>query len=205
MSFEGPEIEHGHHRHHGGLPRWLEVLLSVSALIVSLSSIAIALHHGEIMDKLVQANSLPYLDAAASDAGPDGGQRLSVDLMNRGVGPAHEQSLSLRVGDHYATSYKDLVTAIVGPDEAPEALKALRPYRNTARTRFVSANSSQMIFQIPRTQANGRWWDMMNKSVDRWHLEYCYCSVFHECWAVKDDDRAPIKACVRDPAREYLN
>jgi hypothetical protein len=199
---EQPEI-HAPHHPHGGLPRWLEWVTSVSALVVSVTSIVIAVHSGDTMQKLVTANSFPYLEAGPSDATPEGVDRLSIDLLNRGVGPAHEQSLKIKVGDRYVTSFPDLVTAVVGPQEGPAAVKVVRAYRNSQPTRFIPGNTSQFVFQVLKTDANARYWDMLDHSAPGWRLEYCYCSVFKECWTVTDTDRKPIKQCVRDEPHEF--
>lgn len=201
MSLDGPEV-HGVHRHKP-LASWVEILLSVSALVVSFASIAIALHHGQIMEKLVQANSLPYVEGGPSDATPEGKQRLSVDLANRGVGPANVQSLKIKVAGRYVTSVRDLVAAVLGPQEAPRAEASLRAIKNVVRTRFISGNSSQMIFAIPRTDENAPYWDKLDEALPKASLEFCYCSVFNECWAVKDQDRQKVKQCVRDEPHEF--
>jgi hypothetical protein len=91
---ENPEV-HPAHARHGGLPRWLELLIAVTALVTSISSIAIAVHHGLIMERLVQANC--------------------------GVGPAHEQSLRVKVDGRYVESTSELIRASLGPDLAAEA------------------------------------------------------------------------------------
>jgi hypothetical protein len=199
---EQPEI-HAPHHPHGGLPRWLEWVTSVSALIVSVTSIAIAVHSGDTMEKLVTANSFPYLEGGYSDATPEGVEQISVDLRNRGVGPAHEQSLKIKVAGRYVTSFTDLVTTVVGSKEAPEAVKVLRSYKNGQPTRFIPGDSSQFIFQVRKTDANARYWDMLDASGPGWQMEYCYCSVFKECWAVHDAERKPVKQCVRDEPHEF--
>ena len=58
---EGPAVHqpHAHKRH--GLPQWLELSIAGAALVTSISSIAIAVHHGQIMERLVQANSVPFV------------------------------------------------------------------------------------------------------------------------------------------------
>ena len=199
---EGPEI-HTPHRHAGGLPRWLELLIALTALVTSVSSIVIALHHGETMEKLVQANSIPYLEAGPSNATPDGLKRVSLDLMNRGVGPAHEHSLRIKVGGKYVRSVDELIAAVVGPQDAAAAQAALGVYRNSARDRFIPANTNQFVFQIDRTEANGPYWDKLSKSLDGWSIEHCYCSVFDECWQVTGEDRKPVKQCLRDEPNEF--
>ena len=64
---EGPEVHQTHGRHRGGgLPQWLELTIAGTALVTSICSIVIAIHHGHTMEKLVQANSIPYLTCCRS-------------------------------------------------------------------------------------------------------------------------------------------
>lgn len=203
---ESPEV-HTPHARHGGLPRWLELLIAITALITSVSSIAIALHHGEIMDKLVEANSIPYLQGGFSDATLEGDKVLSLDLFNRGVGPAHEKSLRFRVGDRYVRNVEELLAASLGPDHADEAtIKLLGVTWNSVRTRFVPGGQSQFIFRSRRTPENGPYWDQLQAAQKNWSIEYCYCSVFDDCWFVRGkwEEPQPIKQCVRNEATEFV-
>src|SRR6266550_8454238 len=108
-------------RHRDGLPRWLEMTIAITALITSISSIVIAVQHGHTMEKLVQANSVPYLEGGFSTATPEGASVLSLDLLNRGVGPAHEESLRVTVDGRPVKSFADLVAASLGPNEGAKA------------------------------------------------------------------------------------
>jgi hypothetical protein len=211
MSLEGPpevHAPHDHKPHGGGLgrpPAWLEWFTSIAALIVSISSIVIAVHHGETMDKLVKANSFPYLIVSTSDATPEGRAVLSIDLLNNGVGPADERSLRIKIGDRYVTSVKDLLAAVLGPEEAERAKDELKPLKNTVHTRFIAPHSSGFVFRIDKTAQNARDWDAVAESMGKiWTVEYCYCSVFEECWAVRNEDHTPVKACKRDEPREFM-
>ena len=175
----------------------------MSALIVSVTSIVIAVHSGNTMERLVTANSFPYLWASNSDATPEGAARLSVDLSSSGVGPAHEKSFKIRIGDHYATSVADLVATVVGPKEAAAANAVIHPYKNVVPDRFIAANASQFVFRIGKTEANAHYWGMLARSSANWHYEFCYCSVFEECWAVNDNARKPVTECRRDEPNEF--
>jgi hypothetical protein len=202
---EAPETHHPHLRH-GGLPKWLELVIAITALVTSLSSIAIAVHHSRIMEKLVQANSLPYLQGGFSDATPEGERVLSLDLLNRGVGPAHEQSLRVKVDGKPVTSLRGLIEASLGPGQADAAEDTLDTLQNRVRTRFVPGGQSQMVFRIPKTPGNQAYWDQMAAAQGRWEVEYCYCSVFDECWQVhgKWEEPAQVEACPRDEETEFL-
>lgn len=206
---EGPEVHHPHARH-GGLPRWLELAIAITALTTSVSSIIIAIHHGKTMEKLVQANSLPYMQGGISDVTTEGAQVLSLDLLNRGVGPAHEQSLRVKVDGRYVTSVDALVAASLPPDQAAEVQKArkdqiLRINKNIVKHRFVPGGETQMVFRTIKTPENARYWELLADAQENWSIDFCYCSVFHECWYVasKWAEPEPVKECVRDEPREF--
>jgi hypothetical protein len=203
---EKPEIHEPHARHAGGLPRWLELIIAITALVTSVSSIAIAVHHGHIMEMLVQANSLPFMQGGFSDVTPEDQKVLSLDLLNRGVGPAHEQSLRVKVDARYVRSVKELIAASLGPEQSGQAQGSLHGMFNRVRTRFIPGGQSQFVFRLPRTQENAQLWDLLAKAQDRWDVEFCYCSVFEECWEVRGIWKEPvhIKQCRRDEAREFL-
>jgi hypothetical protein len=203
---ENPEIHHPHAAHGGGLPRWLELVIAVTALVTSVSSIAIALHHGQVMEKLVQANSIPYMQGGFSDATIEGDEVISLDLLNRGVGPAHEKSLRVKVGDRYVRSVPELVAASLGLQDPTAAEKALRFTWNAVPTRFIPAGQSQFIFRTARTPENAAIWDQLDHAQAKWSVEFCYCSVFEECWESRGKWQEPrrVKACVRDEAHEFM-
>jgi hypothetical protein len=202
---ENPEV-HPPHARHARLPRWLEMIIAVTALITSISSIAIAIKHGMIMDRLVKANSIPYIQGGFSDILPDGTRALSLDLLNRGVGPAHEQSLRVKVDGRYVTSVKALFEATLGRELVAEAGEPLDPMKNGLRTRFIPGGTEQLVFRLFRKPENAHYWDMLEKEQGRWYIEYCYCSVFDECWKVlgKWGEPTPVEACVRDEPNEFM-
>ena len=207
MTFDPPDLpDFEPRRPRGAVPTWLEWLTSLSALVVSICSIFIAVHNSHDADKALAAQTYPYLDQGMSNATPEGASRLSLDLMNHGVGPAHEESLRLRIGDRYVKSLHELIALAVGSADAREAQIALHPYVNKIATRFIPANATQFIFQMTKTPDNARWWKMMDDASQNWVIETCYCSVFHECWTRVDEDAPkPVKACKRDEATEYGN
>lgn len=207
---EGPEVHHPHARH-GGLPRWLELGIAMTALVTSISSIIIAVHHGKIMEKLVQANSLPYVQGGVSNVTNEGEEVLSLDLLNRGIGPAHEQSLRVKADGRYVKSVTELLAASLPPEQLAEVEKArkaeiLKIAQNNVRHRFIPGGAQQMVFRVPKTPENAQYWELLNAAWSKWDIEYCYCSVFDECWQVvgKFAEPTPVKECVRDEPHEFM-
>jgi hypothetical protein len=195
------QVHRPHRRRHGGLPRWLELAIAISALVTSISSIAIAVHHGHIMDRLVQANSVPYMQGGFSTVTPEGVDVVSLDLLNRGVGPAHEKSLRVKVDGRYVKSLDEFIGASLGA----EPTSTVRGMKNSVRTRFIPGGQQQFVFRIARTPENERPWELLKASLPKWDIDYCYCSVFDDCWRVPDvaSELKPVEQCVRDEPNEF--
>jgi len=205
---ENPEVQspqvHRPRARRGRLPRWIEWAIAATAFITSISSIFIAVHHSRIMERLVQANSFPYMQGGFSDVTPEGEQVISLDLLNRGVGPAHEQSLRVTADGKYVNSVRELIAVSLGPDHpAVGALDA--GMKNRVKTRFIPGGDQQFVFRIVKTAENAELWEAFDATQPKWDVEYCYCSVFAECWQVKGKFTEPerVEECVRDEPREF--
>lgn len=208
---ETPEGNRAHpgltHRKSGAaLPPWLELAVAVTALITSVSSIVLAIQNARDQDKLVKANSLPYMQGGFSDANAQGADVLSLDLFNPGVGPAHEESLRLTVDGRYVRSMNELYAASLGPLAARSRPFAHEMVKNGVRTRFVAPGQQQMVFRIPKRPNNAKLWDRLQAAESRWNVDFCYCSVFDECWRVPSKwvEPQPVKECKRDEPHEFL-
>ncbi|HZZ68998.1 MAG TPA: hypothetical protein VFE18_12565 [Phenylobacterium sp.] len=204
MAPEVPEPPHAPH-HGSSLPRWLEWTTAISALVISICSIGIAVYNASIESRLLKANSYPYLVSAFNDGALSGPDLLSVELMNRGMGPADERSLRLKLGGRYVTDVQALIRAAVSPAEADKVVRLLVGVHDNEATRFIAAKDQVVVFQITKTPQNAREWDLLDKGLTSQGLEieFCYCSVFEQCWTVTGTVHTPVKACVRDPAHEF--
>src|ERR1700761_3041976 len=146
MAPEIPEPPHPPHKA-SSLPRWLEWTTAISALVISVCSIGIAVYNAGIESRLLKANSYPYLVSGFNDANPGGPDRISIELLNNGVGPADERSLRIKLGGHYISDVKTLVREAVGPAQAEEAVEALQDVHDNEPTRFVASKDHVVVFQ----------------------------------------------------------
>jgi hypothetical protein len=143
-----------------------------------------------------------------SDETPEGEDVLSLDLLNHGVGPAHEESLRVKVGDRYVKSLDDLISASLGPEEAAKARVVLgaTTLHNRVKRRFIPGGQQQLVFRIRKTPENAQFWDRLDKDTSRWDIDFCYCSIFQECWSVHGvfSEPEPARQCQRDESREFF-
>jgi hypothetical protein len=206
MASDLTEPPHRPHRS-SSLPRWLEWMTAIAALVISVCSIGIALYNARIESRMLKANSYPYLIAGVSDATTEGADRFSVEFLNNGVGPADERSLTIRLGNHYVTSVEDLVRTAMGPgrQDGVAGLLAAQLHDNQP-SRFVAAKDHALVFRIDKTAANAADWRTFDQAIDDkgLNIEFCYCSVFEECWSVHGNLRKSVKACVRDEPHEFM-
>jgi hypothetical protein len=97
---EAPEAHHAHPRHSGH--RWLDIVLAVSAMFVSVVSLFVAVEHGRTMQRMadantrmVAANSWPFVEFDTHDLDEQGNAKSRLVLTNQGVGPARIETFEL--------------------------------------------------------------------------------------------------------------
>jgi hypothetical protein len=87
-----PEIHKTGHRR-------VDLIVAFSAIFISLCSLALAIFHGRSMERLVEANSRPFLQFESSNGQvrPNGDlvRELSVTISNPGSGAARIERFSI--------------------------------------------------------------------------------------------------------------
>jgi hypothetical protein len=206
-----PEIEHPHIHHHPVGHRKRDLILPVVALFVSFVSIMIAWHHSQVMqelvhqnERLVEAESLPYLQIDTSDLDTDlrtPAYRLTV--QNQGVGPARVGEVVITVNGQPVPNFNTLVDRCCAPgllQAASRGSKQFRGIRNgevilsTLHDRMIRPGEAVDAFNWQVTPANQPVIDRLKKGFasDEINTSICYCSVFDDCWVRSDDDRRPV-------------
>jgi hypothetical protein len=199
------EIEKPHvHHHKTGIP-WYDLALPVAALFVSFVSIFIAWHHGEVMkelvhqnEKLVEANSLPYLQLSGSN----GNHVIRLSAINEGIGPAKIETAQVTVDGRPVEGVAQLLRGCCGRGDYAAVSTS------TLRGRMVRPGDSvdYVVFaDASGSDAAAAAFDRARQS-DRIVTRLCYCSVFDDCWVAdsRDPTPDPVKQCgpVASPYRE---
>jgi hypothetical protein len=177
-----PEHEvHHPHAHRSG-HRLLDLAVPVSALLISVISLIIGIHHGRTMQemaqansRLVQANSWPLLQYATGNANDNGVAEISMKIANTGVGPAKLMSLEIFQDEQRIRTPPDLVRALDSGHPRPNLSLGL-----TLPT-VLRAGTDMLILGMKR-EGNEALWDKLNKQRFHYRFRACYCSVFDECW-----------------------
>jgi len=174
---ESPEV-HSHVPHGTGI-RWLDLSFGLGALFTSLVSLWIAVQNGNDMNRLVQANSFPYLQLYQSTEAPDGKPRLALVVSNRGVGPGEIRTAELLVN---GKPEPDLNAALADCCGAPSSYAAMRT--STLFGQMLRPGENLEYMQLPVTARDQAAAKLLKAAMaDKIETRICFCSVFDECWA----------------------
>lgn len=193
---------HPHHHPHGTGVRWLDIILGVSATIVSLVSLWLGLHSAHEMEKLVAANSYPYLELMRSNKSPTmfpGTERargaVEYEMVNNGIGPARIEWVELTFKGKPVRNLTGLLDACCAGWKQDELDSMNR--RNGIDGALVRAGSSVKMFTWPEPLTPTPSFTALHGQMHDIKYSACYCSVFDECYVQHfDTNKAePVKQC----------
>lgn len=178
---------------------WLDLMLALSAIFVSMCSLYLAYNSSDAMEKLVHANSWPYVQLASGNTADDGETSVLIfALNNAGTGPARMHSFEFLV-DGQPMDRRNLFVNIaraccveayeevVAGAEA-DAFDAIGGVLTTPIAPGVLAPREEARALVwARTERNAPLWRAIDQARQRGRLTMraCYCSVFDECWTAE--------------------
>lgn len=197
MPSDLPDI-HPVHRPHG--PHWFELILSVAALVTSGVSVFIAVRHGQVMEKMLQASSLPFITVYSGNYLNDASV-AHLTLRNEGVGPARLISFRLELDGKKLHSMQDFLDICCNKQHPANGLSTSNAYE-----RFIPARGESEIFAYRRQGDADPFWEKFDQARARLHYDICYCSVFAECysWIPFAATAQPVASCPVDAAADFV-
>ena len=197
--FEAPA---GRRRH-----RWLDVVLGLSAVFISMMSLAVAIGQGRTEERMLAANlrqveaeTWPYLRVGLlTELKAPGRTQISFELSNHGNGPARVEAFDVLFDGHPVDSFPDLVRRCCAA--AGEGARSFRSIENPAAGAVLAPHESLVVSEFDPTNAAARALMARVSAVsDRIGLRACYCSVFDQCWlATNRTPPRPVRTCAPPP------
>ena len=164
----------------------VDLAIALSALLISLTSLVVAVVHSRTLERmanansrLVEANSWPFLAYTTSNQ-TDAGAVIVLEITNKGVGPAKIESVDVK---WKGKTYFDAIAflkACCGYNYAPWTTGL----QTSIPTGVLRAGEAVTLLMLPNKPANAQAWDNLNLARKSGSLNVivCYCSVFDECW-----------------------
>lgn len=192
----------------------VDFMIAVCALVTSMASIYLTISQGDDMQRLVQAQSWPFLGLSTGNTriSPATGEQESVitlELENLGVGPAKVQTLEVWYDGKPVTNSYALMRACC-MDEPEGTLvpgtKETPMLTSPASNRVLRAGQTITLLQWAKPASETQAWERLNKARFAIKHRICYCSVFDECWTsdMENTSATAVKTCpvVEKPYRE---
>lgn len=199
---------HPHHHAHATGKRWLDITLAVSAAVVSLVSLWLSLHSAHSMEKLVAANSYPYLERMmnASSPMPFPGkdqvrERVEYFFQNNGVGPARIDWVQVTFKDKAVADLSALLEACCAGTRQ-DAAGLFR--RGNIDSALVRPGAALSMFSWDEPVAPNPVFEALHRQMRDIKVTACYCSVFDECYIARPQSRKPepVEEC-KAPAAQF--
>ncbi|HLY04649.1 MAG TPA: hypothetical protein VKR31_02775 [Rhizomicrobium sp.] len=167
--------------------RLFDVAITICILLVSVSSLIIAIVHSRTLErmadanvKLVEANSWPYLDYGTGNVGGNDGTAIELRITNDGVGPAKIESAELKWNGVAMHNALDFLRACCGYRYD----KSNGLWIDLITGRVLRPGETITFITLPRSATDADAWNRLNQvRLNRsLAVDVCYCSVFDECW-----------------------
>ena len=171
---------HAHKTGHG----WVDMAIAFSAITISVISLFVAVEHGKTEEKLVAANSWPFLVSRSSENGLVVGSRvLDLRLQNSGVGPARVQSVKMMLDGRPVHDHSELMARCCGlaPMSLEEQVR-LGLITQNEPVGVIPARDGVDVLGWRERPGNEAIWSKLNIARHRLRFAACYCSVLDECW-----------------------
>lgn len=200
-----PDHNHGPHAHGTGV-RWLDVIVTVSVVFLSILSLAVSIEHGKTMErmvdqnqKMVEASTLPILTIKGAQLDPDTAKPSPREaLVNDGVGPAVIDRFEVRYkGIAYASSAALLHACC---ESALSKGTWHSAYYSNVSGYTLSARGDIRFITIG-SDADPKLLKAFENARDDLTFHACYCSVLDECWETDFDRKRPqpVNSCRVSP------
>jgi hypothetical protein len=214
-----PESGHTHiHPEHESGNRWLDVIVAVSVIFISVVSLVVSINHGKTMEKMVEqnqkmvdqnqklvvANTLPLLTVGGNNWDPVANKPQSrLILANEGVGPAIIQKFEFRYkGVAYEADTNALLKACCALAMGNPNRQVL--YGNVSGTILPTRDPTDLIL-VQMNDPHDKLVQAFETARNDIRFHACYCLVLDECWET-DFDRSkrptPVKECKIAPGEK---
>ena len=200
-----PEVHaHAHKSGHS----LVDLMLALSALVLSVVSMFIAIQNHHAMKDLVMANSWPYLQHDSSNVGKNGEAVVLLGVANAGVGPALIEKFTVSYQGVPIKNTDDLLRRCCARDAGD--LQALVAHLITGdmNGRAIAARDAAYFLQMQKPDPGHLLdlWGALNRARQHVSTGVCYRSVLGDHWITTSDDFRPrqVESCDELPGPMFM-
>jgi hypothetical protein len=180
--------------------RLFEIVIGVGVLVMSVVSIFIAINANHTQERILAASVWPSLLFGTSNISQEGSAQISLDLLNRGTGPARVRWAEVLYDGIPVHDSEALLAQCCG--QSPASQDKLQLFASGIQHRVVGADEWVTLLRVPKPESATTAWESLNQERHQVQLRLCYCSVLDDCWLLDSDrdDPRPVRQCPAAPS-----
>ena len=180
--------------------RLFEFVIGAGVLLISLISLFVAVSANRTQERMLAASVWPSLNFGTSDVSPEGVPQITLDLLNRGTGPARVRWAEVLYDGTPVRDSRSLLSRCCG--QAPESSDDYQIVTSGIQHRVLGANEWITLLRMPQSDPATPLWETLKRERHKVRLRACYCSVLDDCWLLDSDRADPeaVRQCPRTPA-----
>jgi hypothetical protein len=199
-----PEVHaHSHKSGHS----LVDLLLALSALVLSIVSMIIAIQNHHAMKELVMANSWPYLRHESSNVGNSGGAEVNLGFTNAGIGPALIEKFTVSYQGKPIKNTPDLLLHCCVKDAGDLHASQANIITGEMNGLAVSAKEAVTFLRMPKPGEGplAEMWQKLDRARPHVVTAVCYRSVLDDHWITTSNDFRPrqVESCDALPGPAY--
>ncbi len=177
-----------------------QTILSVVGVVIAVIALYAALTESAAVRQQTSAAVWPFVQLMVEDYDNEDTAGFSFSFANVGVGPAKMRDVRLVIEGKVVRNWSELVESVDGDINA-------RVNRNFISDRVLRPEESVPVFSTEDPELARKLFGALSKPGSS--LDYCYCSIFDECWHVnsRKDLQKPelVESCPVYAQTSYLN
>lgn len=158
-------------------------VMSFMAVMISLFALAVSWQESQILRKQQQTSVWPYLEALPSFTS----EYISVEVVNKGIGPAIIQDVQYVVGDQSVDGLDEFLQMVFDTTSVSRVMSSLQG-------RVMAPGESIQHFVITDPALIQRAFEL-RQSITGLDLRLCYCSIYEDCWRTENGSTYKSKNC----------
>jgi hypothetical protein len=194
----GPDDVTARPRHTG--QRWFDLIMAVTAILISSVSLIVAIDHGRTERQLVQANSWPSIQENTNI----NDRVISISIVNDGIGPAKMESFEMFYQGKLVTNPTMLLRMCC--DLPTDAHQLIGQYVGgfdigNPNQQVLRAGDTIRVLVLQNDLPPRHLIQKLAQHLSDISFRGCYCSVFDECWTgnLNSLETQRVKSCPADP------
>lgn len=177
-----------------------ELLVGLGVLLISLVSLFVAVSANRTQERMLAASVWPTLQFGTSNVSVEGVPQVTLDLLNRGVGPARIRWAELSHAGTAVGTLGELLQAC-----CDHRIDTVDSFSSGLHQRVIGSDEWVQLVRLPQAGNDAALWQRLDAARHQVRLRACYCSVLDDCWLLDSDREEPdsVDACPAPPAKQW--